>query len=77
MVIDVLADVRVDDVIKMLVEVFVINMRDGVVIGTLSGANVDVTIAVVSDIAVVVLNTVNVNILVAAMIDLQFVMPAS
>ena len=58
MVIDVLADVWIEGVIKIFVEVFVINMRADV---TLSGA-VDAIIDVVPDIiGVEVLVDVNVN----------------
>ena len=46
-VIDVLSDEWVGEVIKVSVWVFVINVRADVMIGTLSGVKVDVTIDVV------------------------------
>ena len=52
MVIDVLTDVWVEEVIKIFVEVFVINIWDDVAIDTLSGA-VDAIIDVVPGIIVV------------------------
>ena len=73
---DVLTDVWVDKVIKVLVGVFVMAVRDGVVIGTLSGVQVDVIMDVVFDIGVEVLTDANVNILGVAMAALWFVMSA-
>ena len=74
-IIDVLTDVWVEYVIKAAVGVFTINVWTGGVIGTLSGVQADVIIAVVSDIDVEILADVNANVLVvAAMAPLQFAM---
>ena len=62
-VIDVLADVWVEEVIKVFVAVFVTNARAGVAIGTVSG---DATIDIVSSIAVELL----IGVFVAAMATL-------
>ena len=76
-VIGVLVDVWVEDVIKAFVEVVTINVwGGGVVIDELSDVQVDVTINSVSDIATEVLTDVNLSVLVAAMTDLQFDIPA-
>ena len=69
-VIDVLADAWVEEVMKVSVKVFVINVRADVVIDKFSG------VQVVSDIAAEVLTDVNANVLVVAMTALQFPMPA-
>ena len=63
-VIDVLADVWDEDIIKVLVEEFVINVWTDVLIDTLSGVCLDVTIDIVSDVDVEVLTDVNGNVLV-------------
>ena len=65
--IDVLTDVWVEDVFKILVEVFTITVPDDVMIDTLSGVCVDLTIDVVSDIGVEVLTDVNANAVVETM----------
>ena len=75
-IIDVLADVWVEEVVKVYVNMSVINVWADVVIGTLSDVQVEVTIDVVSDIGVEVLIDIHVNVLVAAMTTLQFPMPA-
>ena len=75
MVINILADVWVDEVIEMLVEVFVIGVRVGVVIDTLPGVSVVViTYEGVSDVGAEVLTDMNANSLIAAMTALGFVM---
>ena len=61
--VDVRTDVWVEKIIKVLVEVFVIAVRDDVVIDT-------VTIDIVSGIGVEVLADVNTNVSVAVMADL-------
>jgi len=76
-IINVLADVRIDEVVKILVGVSIINVRTDVVIGILSGVAVGVIIdAATSDIDVEVLTDVNTDILVAAMTALRFAMSA-
>ena len=75
-VIDVLADAWVGKVMKVSVNMSVINVRADVVIGTLSDVQVDVTIDVVSDIGVEVFTGVNVNVLAVALTSLQFPMSA-
>ena len=72
MVIDLLSDMRVEGVIKELVEGFVINVRADTVIITFSGVYVDVSIGVVSNIGA----DVNANVLEAAMTALLFAMPS-
>ena len=74
-IIDVLTDVWVEDFIKTLVEVFVINVWADGVFDT-SGVQVDVIIGVVasSDIGVEMLTDVNTNILPATMTTLLFAM---
>ena len=70
-IIDVLADVWVEEIIKILVGVFVINVWTGVVIDTLSGVSAEVIIDVVDcDIGVEALTAVNANVVVATMTDL-------
>ena len=76
MVIDVLTDVWVEEVIKVFVEVFAVNVWTGVVIDSMSDVQVDVKIDVVSDIDVEVLTDVNANVLVVTMTALQFAMPS-
>ena len=77
MIIDVVADDWVGEVIKVSVEVFVINVWSSVMIITLSDVLVDVTIDVVSsDIGVDELSDVNVNILVAMVTALRVFVPA-
>ena len=70
--IDALADVWVEEVIKILFEGFVINMCADVVIDTLTGVQVDVAIDFVSDVGVEVYG----NVSVVEMIDLWFSMSA-
>ena len=70
-----LTDVWVEEVIKALVEMFIINVWGDVVIDEVSDVQVDVTINSVSDIGVEVLTDVNLNVLVAAMTVLQFDIP--
>ena len=71
-VIDLLTNVRDEDIIKVLVEEFVINVWTDVLIDTLSEVYIDVTIDIVSDIGVAVLTGASANVLVAAMTDLGF-----
>ena len=72
-----LADVWVEEIIKILVGVFVINVWTGVVIDTLSGVSAEVIIDVVDcDIGVEALTAVNANVVVAAMTALEFAMSA-
>ena len=66
-VIDVLADVWVEKIVKVLVGAFVINARADTVVDTWSGVYVDVTTVISPDIDVGVLIDVNPNALVAAM----------
>ena len=68
--VDARTDVWVEKIIKVLVEVFVIAVRDDVVIDT-------VTIDIVSGIGVEVLADVTTNISGAVMIDLVFVLSAA
>ena len=70
LIIDVLTDVCVEEVTKILVGGFVINVWDGMVIDTLSTVYVDVTFDDVSDIGVEVLTDVDANVLGAVMTDL-------
>ena len=65
-IVDVLADVWVEEIREMLVGGFVINVWADMVIGTLSTVYVDVTFDDVSDIGVEVLTDVNTNVLIAA-----------
>ena len=77
MIINVLADVRVEEVVKILVEMFIINVRAEVLIDMFSGVSVDVLIVVVtSDIDFVeeVLTDANANVFVAAMTASWFTM---
>ena len=71
-VIDVLTDVWVEEVVKVLriVKVFVMNVWANSVIDTLSDVQVDVTIDAVSDTDVEALTDVNTNILIDAMTSL-------
>ena len=64
---DTLADVCIEEIIKVLVEVIVINMWVDAVVDTLSSMSVDETIDSVSDIGIGVLTDVNPTVLVAAM----------
>ena len=67
-IIDLLADVWVEEIIKVVVRVFIIKVCSDPVIDILSGVLVDVTmIDLVSDIGVEVLSDVNANAVVAAM----------
>ena len=67
-IIDLLADVWVEEIIKVVVRVFNIKVCSDPVIDILSGVLVDVTmIDLVSDIGVEVLSDVNANAVVAAM----------
>ena len=76
-IIDVLADVRVEEIIKILVVVFTIGVRANVVIDTLSCVSlVDVTIDAVYDNGVEVLTDANTSSVLAAINDLYFAMPA-
>ena len=76
-VIGVMADEWVGEVIKVLVAVFVINLRADVMIITLSNVFVEVTIGVVSsDIRVEESTDVNTNVLVAMVTALYVFIPA-
>ena len=73
-IIDMLAGVWVGEVIEMLVEVFVIDVRFSVVIDTLSGVSVVViTYEGVSDVGAELLTDMKANSLIAAMTALGFV----
>ena len=74
--IDMLTDVWVEEVIKILVEVFVIDARSDVAIDTSSGVLDGAMIDVGSDIDADVLTDVNANVLVPVMTDLEFDMTA-
>ena len=75
-IIDVLADVWVEEVIQIFVAVFVINVWADVVIDMLSGAQqVAVTIDVVSGIRLEVLTEVNANVVVAAAMTAALELP--
>ena len=73
-IIDVPADVWVEEIIKVLVGAFVINARADTVVDTWSGVYVDVTTVVAPDIGVGVLIDVNPNALVAALTAFWFAM---
>ena len=76
-IIEVLADVRVEEIIKILIVLFTIGVRANVVIDTLSCVSlVDVTIDVVYDNGVEVLTDANTNFVLSAIADLYFVMAA-
>ena len=75
-IIDVLADVRVEEIIKILVVLFTIGVRANVVIDTLSCVSlVDVTIDVVYDNGVEVLTDANANVFASLMPALEFAVP--
>ena len=75
-IIDVLADVWVEEVIQIFVAVFVINVWADVVIDMLPGAQqVAVTIDVVSGIRLEVLTEVNANVVVAAAMTAALELP--
>ena len=75
--IEVLTDVWVAEVVKTGVGVFAIIVRTDLVIGTLSGVQVDVIIDTVPDFGVEVLADVTANVLiVVAMTTLLFAMPS-
>ena len=76
-IIDVLTDVRVEEIIKILVVLFTIGVRANVVIDTLSCVSlVDATIDVVYDNGVEVLTDANTSSVLAAITDLYFAMTA-
>ena len=75
LIVDVLADVWVEDTLELSVKVFSLAVCADAVINMLFGVYVDLTIDVASDIGVGVLTDVNDSVLVAAMTVLSFTMP--
>ena len=76
-VIGVLTDVWVEEVAKVFVKVFDINVWADSAVDTLSDVQAGATIDVVSTVGVEALSDVSANVLTSAMTDLQFVIPST